>query len=36
MKNRREKGRMIWSKEKDKQAGTKTVTGQLTTVKQTE
>ena len=36
MKNWREKGRMIRSKEKEKQAGRKTATGQFTTVKQTE
>ena len=36
MKNWREKGRMIRSKEKFKQAGRKTATGQFKTVKQTE
>ena len=36
MKNWREKGRMIGSKEKEKQAGRKIATGQFTTVKQTE
>ena len=36
MKNWKEKGRMIRSKEKEKQAGRKTATGQFTTVKQAE
>ena len=37
MENWREKGRMIRSKEKEKEAGRKTATaGQFTTVKQTE
>ena len=36
MENWREKGRMIRSKEKEKQAGRKTATGQFTTMKQTE
>ena len=36
MKNWSEKGHMIRSKEKEKQAGRKTTTGQFTTMKQTE